>query len=80
MSLRALAKKVGVSHALLYLIETGAREPDNFLLKKLFDTLNIDEDVLLKEPPIYSIKPYYRIEKRAKKEDLESLKQEVVDL
>ncbi len=80
LSLRALAERVGVSHTYLHLIETGEREPDKEVLKRLLKVLHVNESFLKKESPIYNITPYYRIEKGARKKDLDMLREEIVNL
>ncbi len=84
LSLRALAKKVGVSHSLLHLYETGARKPKDEIVEKILEALDAREATAIETPresidfPI--INPLYRIEKGARKRELLQIESEVLEL
>ena len=79
LSLRNLAKKVGVSHSLLYLIEKGERRPKEELLDKILAVLEIDFPQFMESSLITDIEPYYRLERRMRKREIERIKGEVLE-
>ena len=51
MTMKELAKVFGVSESTISLYETGKREPDNSMLKRLADYFGVSVDYLLERSP-----------------------------
>ena len=60
LSLRELAKRLGVSHGLLYKYEKGKMLPDTFMLIKFAKALNVKVEFFLRSNELIDLKFVYR--------------------